>query len=284
MDFNADKRFVLKAETISVIEDFEKCLLTRHPLPPALQNGRIQNRCDNEVNVKVAGEESLVTDGLQLEVEVVEDKFNSLGIHGTGTQIPDISSSSSVDLSNAQEERRGCGCAGEEKKKDEGVREREGEKKTEGEKENEGDCKGCGAVGVDGCVDDALKDGIKPFKIIVSHGDCVHVLPPVSILLGSSSTCTNEMYVTGTHRNIFACQSHPEFDCDYCIKERIWPAVVEQRKRLNEEEIEVARNSFENHTAKDSERLLCLIQEFMNLPCTACVCCASGEEKMKTQI
>ena len=107
-------------------------------------------------------------------------------------------------------------------------------------------------------------------KLIVSHGDCVCILPPESVLLGSSQTCTNEMYLTGKFRNIFACQSHPEFEYEYCIKDRIWPAVTETRKRLNDEEMKSAAESFDNFSREDSKCLLKMIRSFLQLPCTLC--------------
>jgi hypothetical protein len=135
------------------------------------------------------------------------------------------------------------------------------------------------------CSSDASRTGgqscsdIKALKIIVSHGDCVETLPPKSTLLGSSPTCRNEMYVSGTYRNIFSCQSHPEFEYDYCIKERIWPSVVTLNKRLSEEEIKTAEESFEDHTREDSEALLGVIKSFLKLPCTCCLSCRCEERE-----
>lgn len=121
--------------------------------------------------------------------------------------------------------------------------------------------------------DDSQKRSGSTLKLIVSHGDCVCVLPPESVLLGSSQTCTNEMYLTGKFRNIFACQSHPEFEYEYCIKDRIWPAVTKTRKRLNDEEIKSAAASFENFSKEDSKCLLKMIKSFLQLPCTLCTSC-----------
>jgi hypothetical protein len=95
------------------------------------------------------------------------------------------------------------------------------------------------------------------------------------MLIGSSMSCINEMYITGKNGNIFACQSHPEFDYEYCIKERIWPAVVDLKKRLNDEEVKVASASFSTHTAEDSVAVLELIKAFLHLPCPHCVACTS---------
>lgn len=121
--------------------------------------------------------------------------------------------------------------------------------------------------------DDSQKRSRSTLKLIVSHGDCVCVLPPESVLLGSSQTCTNEMYLTGKFRNIFACQSHPEFEYEYCIKDRIWPAVTKTSKRLNDEEIKSAAASFENFSKEDSKCLLRMIKSFLQLPCTLCTSC-----------
>lgn len=84
------------------------------------------------------------------------------------------------------------------------------------------------------------------FKIIVSHGDSVLQLPPDSTLLASSSTCTNEIFLVGS--TLIACQSHPEFDYDYAIEQRIWPAVCEKNKRLTEIEMAASRITFEGYS------------------------------------
>lgn len=90
-------------------------------------------------------------------------------------------------------------------------------------------------------------------NLICSHGDCVLILPPNSELLASSTSCMHEIYITGIHQNILACQSHPEFDLQYCIYDRIWPAVVEKNRRLTQDEIEDAKVSFLNYNADDAK-------------------------------
>lgn len=100
-------------------------------------------------------------------------------------------------------------------------------------------------------------------KIIASHGYCVAKLPPDSRRIATSCSCVNEMFVTGTGENILACQSHPEFDYDYAIKDRIWPAVVDKFKRLTEEEIEASARSFDHFTGDDSLLLCDLISSFL---------------------
>lgn len=82
-------------------------------------------------------------------------------------------------------------------------------------------------------------------KVIVSHGDCVLELPPDAELLASSASCSVEAFVAGAHKNLLACQSHPEMDYEYSIRERIWPAVVEKNKRLTEVEELRAKASFD---------------------------------------
>lgn len=89
--------------------------------------------------------------------------------------------------------------------------------------------------------------------LIVSHGDCVTELPPNSELLANSDTCCHEMFITGAKRNILACQSHPEFDLQYCIYDRIWPAVVEKNHRLTSSEEEEAKATFEAYHDDDSQ-------------------------------
>lgn len=108
-------------------------------------------------------------------------------------------------------------------------------------------------------------------QIIVSHGDCVETLPERAVRLGSSATCQNELFAVhpppsataGRKANILCCQSHPEFDLEYCIHERIWPAVVDQNKRLSDEQVVEARESFAKYTGADAATLLQMISLFL---------------------
>jgi GMP synthase-like glutamine amidotransferase len=103
-------------------------------------------------------------------------------------------------------------------------------------------------------------------RAIVSHGDCVRTLPPTnSRLLGSSPSCQNEIFITGRFGNLLACQSHPEFDYEYAIAERIWPAVVEKNKRLSEKEVDTARASFASFAGREEgpDLLMKVIQAFL---------------------
>jgi GMP synthase-like glutamine amidotransferase len=104
----------------------------------------------------------------------------------------------------------------------------------------------------------------KPFyRLIESHGDCVVTLPENAVRLASSETCQNEMYLAGKHKNILAAQSHPEFELGYAIRERIWPRVVDQLHRLNEEEVEIAKKSFDEFHPDDPQLINRLISRFL---------------------
>lgn len=100
-------------------------------------------------------------------------------------------------------------------------------------------------------------------RIIVSHGDCVCELPPTGVRLATSTSCLNEMYVAGEKKNILACQSHPEFNYEYAVRDRIWRSVVEVNKRLSTEEIEIAKNSFEYFCDEDPAPINQLISKFL---------------------
>lgn len=101
-------------------------------------------------------------------------------------------------------------------------------------------------------------------QLLESHGDCVAVLPPNAELLASSASCAHEMFIAGTNRNILACQSHPEFDIQYSVHERIWPAVVETSKRLSEEEIVDSKATFELYNGSDALLMRKLIAAFLH--------------------
>ena len=106
------------------------------------------------------------------------------------------------------------------------------------------------------------------YQVIVSHGDCVLSLPPNSTLLATSTSCENEIFMVGKqgkHVNILACQSHPEFDVDYCIWERIWPIAVIGRKRLSEEEKQMYEPTLRTFIPDNgANQLLGLIKLFLH--------------------
>jgi GMP synthase (glutamine-hydrolysing) len=102
------------------------------------------------------------------------------------------------------------------------------------------------------------------FRLIESHGDCVRELPPGAILIGRSETCCHEMYAAGKELNILACQAHPEFELQYCILDRILPAVT-KANRIDENERVVALQSFETFVDDDSRKMIALISDFLHL-------------------
>jgi len=101
-------------------------------------------------------------------------------------------------------------------------------------------------------------------NILESHGDCVKELPPNTELLASSLTCPHELFVTGSRRNILACQGHPEFDFHYAVKERIWKHVVELNHRLTDEEAAQSEATFEKYTGEDALLLREYISAFLH--------------------
>jgi GMP synthase-like glutamine amidotransferase len=105
---------------------------------------------------------------------------------------------------------------------------------------------------------------VSDLRLIESHGDCVRRLPDGAILLAKSSSCECEMYLAGSNYNIWACQSHPEFDLQYAVHDRIWPAVVDQMGRLNEEEIALAKETFAVYDASDARLILDAISDYLH--------------------
>ena len=101
------------------------------------------------------------------------------------------------------------------------------------------------------------------FSLIESHGDCIAELPPESVCLASSSSCSYEMFLAGVRDNILCCQAHPEFDLQYAIIERIYPAVCKSG-RLNEEEKNEAMESFKGFNTNDSNRMMNIISSFLH--------------------
>jgi GMP synthase-like glutamine amidotransferase len=98
------------------------------------------------------------------------------------------------------------------------------------------------------------------FRVLESHGDQVLELPKGATLLASSQTCKNEMFLVG--KNILAVQSHPEFDVEYAIKEKIWPYLSTPRSPRFPEDI--AKEAEESFTKQlDHEMLLNFIRGFL---------------------
>jgi GMP synthase-like glutamine amidotransferase len=93
-------------------------------------------------------------------------------------------------------------------------------------------------------------------KVINSHGDSVISIPAKAWRLASSKSCANE--VVQWAPNIMSCQGHPEFNMKYAIEERIWPAVVKKNKRLSEEGVQAAKESFTGFSRESGPDLLVL--------------------------
>ena len=220
MDFNPGKRFLLKAETIEVIEGFENCLLSYSSSSTFERCGDVD--CDVRSHVDIENNNN--------------DNNNNIDMIEVGFQDLNLKTENDREVSDEEIV----------KEKNEKIVKEKIEK-----------------IGVEKESDS--KKVKKSFNIIVSHGDCVCCLPPNTLLLGSSISCTNEMYVTGVYGNIFACQSHPEFHFDYAIKDRIWKSVVELNKKLNKEELKIANETFSIYNRKDSDELLLLIQRFLSV-------------------
>ena len=104
--------------------------------------------------------------------------------------------------------------------------------------------------------------------MVVSHGECVVKMPPNSELIGTSDSCTHEIFVTGEKRNLLCCQSHPEFaDEDllkYAIYDRIAPVVIDEKKRLDAEQAKHAMDSFAKFTGEDSRQFMKWVSHFLH--------------------
>ena len=106
---------------------------------------------------------------------------------------------------------------------------------------------------------------------IESHGYCVSALPQQALLLASSETCQNEVFVAGDKLNIIGCQGHPEFDLSYCIYENIYPAVVKKNKKLSDQEVAIADSSFQMYEAS-REKCSFLVEVLRRFLLTDCKC------------
>jgi GMP synthase-like glutamine amidotransferase len=104
------------------------------------------------------------------------------------------------------------------------------------------------------------------FKVLVSHGDCVLRLPPNSVVIAKSETCDHEIYSCGAGavHNILACQSHPEFELDYCVKQRIWPSVVSSGRLTAEQQSEYQESFSEFSREIGSDQLMLVIKQFLH--------------------
>lgn len=105
-------------------------------------------------------------------------------------------------------------------------------------------------------------------NIIVSHAECVTVLPPDAHHIATSDSCVHEMFVCGPKKSIICAQAHPEFmDVKYAIYDRIAPVVIDERKRLNDEQKAESFESFaeyEKNDAKDARYFMSLVSDFLH--------------------
>ena len=102
------------------------------------------------------------------------------------------------------------------------------------------------------------------YSVISTHEDCVIDLPPTASLLGSTENNKNHFYIAGSNQNILALQSHPEFNLQYAVMERIWLGVVMKRKLLSTEECSFSLKTFENYDDTDSNELCEIISKFLH--------------------
>ncbi len=68
----------------------------------------------------------------------------------------------------------------------------------------------------------------------------------------------------GKSHNILACQSHPEFNLQYAMLDRIWPVVVEKRQRVIGEDVEIAKQTFAEYTGEDAKLFLRDMSDFLH--------------------
>lgn len=102
------------------------------------------------------------------------------------------------------------------------------------------------------------------YSVISTHEDCVVQLPDSAKLLGSTQYCENSLFITGKHDNILACQSHPEFDLQYAVLDRIWLSVVKKRKMLSLGQVEESLLSFNKYDGAGAITLCGLISDFLH--------------------
>lgn len=108
------------------------------------------------------------------------------------------------------------------------------------------------------------KENMDSIYILKSHGYCVCDLPEDAVVVASSESCRVEAYVAGKHLNILCFQGHPEFEKNYTIHERIWPAVVHQRKALSDEEQKSSLESIHQFTPDNAGYVIDLIRDFLH--------------------
>ena len=96
-------------------------------------------------------------------------------------------------------------------------------------------------------------------RLLESHGEQVLRMPPRAVPLASSPGAQHEIFLAGPHRNLLACQSHPELSIGL-LYERIAPA-LQSRGLVSEETLWVARKDMDN--GLDSELGCALYSGFL---------------------
>lgn len=102
------------------------------------------------------------------------------------------------------------------------------------------------------------------YEVLCTHEHHVMQLPDGAQLLGSTPYCTNHAFVMGQNDNVMGIQSHPEFDLQYCVLDRIWPSVVDKLGRLNADQIEESKQSFAAYTPDGGNRLCDAVSAFLH--------------------
>jgi GMP synthase-like glutamine amidotransferase len=97
--------------------------------------------------------------------------------------------------------------------------------------------------------------------LLESHGDCVRILPSDAILLASSTSCVNEMFICANGRAI-GIQGHPEFSLNKEIEQIIWPRQVDEGVKLTLEQAAESKLSFTNNK-RHHGAILTLLRRFL---------------------
>ena len=101
-----------------------------------------------------------------------------------------------------------------------------------------------------------IKDeGNSQFTALESHSECVLKAPEDAIVLGSSKTSPNELFLV--NNNILAIQSHPEISPPLAL-EKIYPSLKSTGRLVNEEEV-LANLQLAN----DHNSVLSFLQHFL---------------------
>jgi GMP synthase-like glutamine amidotransferase len=101
------------------------------------------------------------------------------------------------------------------------------------------------------------------YTVLSTHEHHCERLPAGAVVLGSTPHCPHHFFTLGPHGNLLGLQSHPEFELEYCVKDRIMPSVVDKLKRLSAAEVDESLRSFARYTPDDADRLCGVIDAFL---------------------